>query len=212
MSRIVPYFAAMTVGEAPRPSRKTDPRRTDRRAAVTRMVSFFAGLALVVIALHLTGLGINITDSMPIGLYHVAPVDRAPVKGDIVSICAPPAVAAIARARDYIPRGSCPDDTAPMLKIVGAVAGDVIEVEQNAIVIDGYTLPGSATHARDSHGRALSRFPRGTHQMRPGEVWLWTPNPRSWDSRYYGPLPAQNVNGFATLLFAFWDWPYARAH
>ncbi|MBD5657547.1 MAG: S26 family signal peptidase [Candidatus Eremiobacteraeota bacterium] len=181
-----------------------------RRAAFMRLTTFIGGLALIVIALHFTGLAINVTDSMPVGLYHTVGVDRAPVKGDIVWLCATPAVAAVGRDRDYMVHGSCSHSTAPMLKIVAATAGDVVEVTPSAVLVDGHALPGSATQVRDTHGRPLDHVAPGSYRMRTGELWLWTPNPHSWDSRYYGPLPVANVSGYASLVLAFWDWPYAR--
>lgn len=186
--------------------------RVGRRAAAVRLATFLLGLALVAIALHFAGLAINVTDSMPIGIYHVERNDRAPVKGDIVQMCAPPAIAAIAKARGYLMRGSCAFATAQMVKIVAAVAGDTVDVSDDAVVVDGYRLPGSATQRRDGHGRPLAHVARGRYVLRPGEMWLWTPNPRSWDSRYYGPQHVAEIGGYAALVMPFWDWPYARTH
>jgi conjugative transfer signal peptidase TraF len=183
-----------------------------RRVKLARLGSFLAGLSCIAVALHFSGFAINVTDSMPLGLYHVVPALHAPLKGDIVRLCATPEIAAIGRARDYMPHGPCAHSTAPMLKIVAAVEGDVVQVRSDAVLVDGHALPGSATQARDTHGRVLAHIPRGTYRMRAGDVWLWTPNPRSWDSRYFGPLPVSNVDGYANLMLAFWDWPYARVH
>ncbi|MBD5634187.1 MAG: S26 family signal peptidase [Candidatus Eremiobacteraeota bacterium] len=183
-----------------------------RRVKLARLVAFLVGLSCIVVVLHFSGFAVNVTDSMPLGLYRVVPAGRAPVKGDIVRLCVTPAIAALGRARNYLPHGPCSHSTAPILKIVAAVGGDVVRLRPDAVFVDGYPLPGSATQARDTHGRALAHIPRGTYRLRPGEVWLWTPNPKSWDSRYFGPLPVANVDGYANLMLAFWDWPYARVH
>jgi conjugative transfer signal peptidase TraF len=185
--------------------------RLGPRAASVRFVALILGLSLVALALHFASLAINVTGSMPVGIYHIERSNRTAAKGDIVQLCADPAVAAVARRLDYLPHGSCPSDTAPMLKIVAAVAGDAVEVRDDAVIVGEHRLRGSATQARDSQGRSLQHFPRGLYRMRSGEIWLWTPNPLSWDSRYYGPQPAAGVSGFATLVMAFWDWPYAHA-
>jgi conjugative transfer signal peptidase TraF len=171
---------------------------------------FLAGLGLLVYGLHFLGLGVNLTDSMPVGLYHISAADRAPVKGDIVKLCPPAAIAAEANERGYMPKGPCPGDTVPLLKIVAATAGDVVDVSRDRIVVNGYVLPGSAQQSRDSAGRSLRGYPAGRYRLRAGVIWLWTPNPRSWDSRYYGPVPAADVSGFAQLLLAFWGWPYTH--
>jgi conjugative transfer signal peptidase TraF len=181
-----------------------------RRAKALRLLVFIAGLALIAYVLHFLGLGMNLTDSMPVGIYHLVAADRAPVKGDIVKLCPPAAVAAEANERAYLPHGPCPGNTIPLLKIVAAVPGDVVDVSRARVAINGYALPGSAQQERDKAGRELGRYPAGRYRLAGGVIWLWTPNPRSWDSRYFGPVPAASVSGFARLVLAFWDWPYAH--
>ena len=54
----------------------------------------------------------------------------------------------------------------------------------------------SAVAARDSIGRPLPHVPWGSHQVAPGEVWLFGfNNVRSWDARYFGPVPLSEVRG-----------------
>ena len=42
------------------------------------------------------------------------------------------------------------------------------------------------------------RIPAGRYSVAPNKVWLYGPNPRSWDSRYYGAQPVAGVLGTAT--------------
>ncbi len=79
-------------------------------------------------------MAVNVNDSMPVGIYHVEKSGREPVKGDIVQLCADPRVVAVARERDYLPCGSCPFETAPMMKIVAVLAGDLVDVTSGATV------------------------------------------------------------------------------
>jgi type IV secretory pathway protease TraF len=38
--------------------------------------------------------------------------------------------------------------------------------------------------------------PWGRRRVAPGEVWLFGfHNPRSWDARYFGPVPLSGVRG-----------------
>src|SRR6266550_694388 len=58
------------------------------------------------------GLGLNLTGSLPIGLYLAS--QTAPVRGAIVLACLPPTVTAFALERGYVPRGgTCPDGALP---------------------------------------------------------------------------------------------------
>jgi type IV secretory pathway protease TraF len=58
----------------------------------------------------------------------------------------------------------------------------------------------------DSLGRELTAWVPANHQytLREGELWVFGPNPRSLDSRYYGPIRSVAVEGKATPLYT-WD-------
>jgi conjugative transfer signal peptidase TraF len=166
-------------------------------------------LLLVAMSAHWYGLSLNVTDSMPIGFYHFER-QRAPIaRGTIVQACLPATIAAVGRQRGYLLGGSCPDGAAPVLKIVAATGGDRIELLERQIIINGRALPGSGTAMRDARGRLLAHLPRGTFSLAHGDLWLWTPNPASWDSRYYGPVSERQVLGRAMLLLPLGRWRFA---
>jgi type IV secretory pathway protease TraF len=51
------------------------------------------------------------------------------------------------------------------------------------------------------------RVPDGRYVIPPGEVWLVsTFSPRSWDSRYFGPVPASAIVSALTPLWVFTDY------
>lgn len=52
----------------------------------------------------------------------------------------------------------------------------------------------------DAAGRRLFPWPRGHYRLRPGELWLYADNDRSWDSRYWGPAQADAVRARALPL------------
>jgi conjugative transfer signal peptidase TraF len=167
------------------------------------------GLLAVAFALHAYGLSVNVTESMPLGLYHVERLRPPVARGTIVQACLPTAIAAVGRARGYLLAGSCSDGSAPVLKIVAARAGDRVEVLDRQIRVNGAPLPGSATAASDSRGRQLAHVARGTYLLARDQLWFWTPNPVSWDSRYYGPVADRQVLGRATLLLPIGVWRFA---
>jgi conjugative transfer signal peptidase TraF len=170
-----------------------------RRALTLGAAGVLVGsIVAAVVSLHLT---LNRTPSMPIGLYRALALDRAPRRGDVVLACAPERLARLGRLRGFLPPGDCPGHTAPLLKRIAAAGDDVVELREDAVVVNGVPLPESATRPIDSGGRPLSHLRRGRYVLRAGEVWLWAPSPRRWDSRYYGPLPECNIRAFA-LPFA----------
>jgi conjugative transfer signal peptidase TraF len=138
------------------------------------------------------GLRINLTRSIPIGLYQQ--IDAPIARGALVEACLPQDIATLGRKRGYLRGGSCPDGTEPVGKTVAAVTGDTVELTDQALIVNATKLPDSATLDIDREGRAMHKFPRGTYAVAADEVWLVaTSNPRSWDSRYYGPIPLENI-------------------
>lgn len=148
------------------------------------------------------GLRINATASMPRGLWRV--VSRRPIeRGEIVTLC-PSDDAAIREAarRGYIAAGFCPGGYEPLVKPVAAVAGDVVTVTRQAIAVDGRRLANTGQLLRDEAGRALHPIPAGSYRVAAGTVWLLSGyDPRSFDSRYFGPAPVANVTGVARPLW-----------
>jgi conjugative transfer signal peptidase TraF len=155
------------------------------------------------VSADLVGLRINGTASMPQGLWQVgAPV--APFRrGEIVTLC-PPDTPPIreAAARGYLPAGFCPGGFEPLVKPIAAIAGDLVTVSVAGVTVNGEPVPGTAPLAADSAGRSLTPFPAGVYRVAPGALWLLSGHDsRSFDSRYFGPVPAPNVQGVARPLW-----------
>ncbi len=149
-------------------------------------------LAAVLLFGDLLGLRINLSPSIPIGLYRR--VHEPILRGALVEACLPKSIATLARKRGYLRGGSCPDGTEPVAKTVAALPGDTVELTDQALIVNGLELPRTATLSTDREGRELQRFARGVHAVGANEVWLLgTSDPRSWDSRYYGPIPLENI-------------------
>jgi len=140
---------------------------------------------------------VNTSSSMPVGLYSLDPVDRPIARGDAVVICAPAAAAALGAARGYLGTGTCPAHTDPLLKLVAATEGDVVDLGARSIAVDGKCLGQSVTFDRDSAGRELPRVARGRYRLEPNQIWLWAPAERSFDSRYFGPVDVRAVTNIA---------------
>jgi len=166
-----------------------------RRAAILAGIACAALAAILVV--RSLALSLNVTSSMPVGFYRLQPVERAPARGDLVEICLPSALALFANGRGYMPPGTCPANTAPLLKLVAAIPGDAVDVSAAGVRVNGRDLPGSAAKPVDSDGRPIPHVPHGHYRVPASTIWLWTPCPRGWDSRYYGPLPTTGLRSFA---------------
>ena len=170
-----------------------------RLEVVRRPVGTIVGIAIVVAILISVGntLGVLIsnTDSAaPEGVYHV--VSGTFQRGDLVAACLPIEIAQLGLARGYLRTGACAGDAEPVGKIAGALPGDIVEMEPGWIAVNGARFSRSAVAARDSAGRPLPHVAWGSHRVEAGEVWLFGFNDRrSWDSRYFGPIPLENIHG-----------------
>ncbi len=144
---------------------------------------------------YLGGLRINLTPSYPLGIWRIVPLDREVAVGDLVMICPPPTSAfTLARQRGYLRSGLCPGWQSPLIKTVAATQGQRVEIA-GAVSVDDVPLAGSELRAADAEGRALLPFAGGV--VPPGHVFLHSDFAGSYDSRYFGPVPAAGVLGLA---------------
>jgi conjugative transfer signal peptidase TraF len=171
-----------------------------RRAIVVLSVAAVAAILLVVTAVA-GGYRINLTPSEPLGLWRMIPLHRPAAVDDLLFIC-PPETAAMraARARGYLRSGSCPGSVAPLIKTVIAVARQHVEIG-DSVSVDGRVVSSSSLALRDGKGRPLTPFPSGI--VPPGYVFLNSAFPGSYDSRYFGPVPASGILGLAQEVLTY---------
>ncbi len=147
------------------------------------------------------GLRVNLTPSEPMGLWRVLPLDRPTAVGDVVFICPPETrTMQFARERGYLRSGLCPAGYAPLIKTVVGVGGQRADVGQD-VQIDGHPIPHSDVVTRDGEGRPLSSFGGGV--IPAGHVFLHSNFSGSFDSRYFGPIPASGVLGLAQKVWIY---------
>ena len=157
-------------------------------------------VASLLLGVDLAGLCFNLTASLPSGIYRV--IRRPAVLGDLVAFCPPPEWVRLGRNRCYLPSGRCQGGGVPLLKRVVAVEGQVVVVDAAGVAIDGHWLQEPAPTV-DQQGRPLAPWPEGHHRLGPGQLWLATSDPRSFDSRYFGPVSRDAV--LATVV-PVWTW------
>jgi conjugative transfer signal peptidase TraF len=166
------------------------------RRWLPRLVLTSGGLFATLVAISgWGGLRLNLTPSHPLGLWRIEPLDRPAAIGDLVFVC-PPRSAAFeqAAARGYLRRGLCPGWVGPLIKIVAAGEGQRVAVGRS-VTIDGQPLEHSDVRVVDGEGRALVPWSGGV--VPPGHLYLHSSFVGSYDSRYFGPVPAEGVLGRA---------------
>lgn len=170
-----------------------------RLLPATAMVT--AGLLGAIVVAGLDGYRINFSPSEPLALWRIVELDRAAAVGDLVFIC-PPRTAATheARRRRYLRSGLCPGGIAPLIKTIIAVAGQRVDVTAS-VRVDGRDIARSKLADRDGEGRPLTPFGGGI--VPAGSVFLHSAFAGSYDSRYFGPVPASGILGLAQQVLTY---------
>jgi type IV secretory pathway protease TraF len=80
------------------------------------------------------------------------------------------------------------------LKPVAAYPGDIVEVSVAGLTVNGHLLPNTAPMDCDTNKRPLTAWPSGRYVATSDSVWVASSyNARSFDSRYFGPVPWRSV-------------------
>jgi conjugative transfer signal peptidase TraF len=166
--------------------------------SILRSVSLGSGSA-VFLALLASHLRFNSSTSLPRGIYWLEHAHAS--RADLVLFCPPAEAARLAAERHYLRNGSCPGHVEPMGKILIAAPGDLVELTERGISINGQRLPSSLPRAIDSRGRPLAHYPYGVFKVDFGKLWVYSPHPLSFDSRYFGPVPASLFVGTLRPLY-----------
>jgi conjugative transfer signal peptidase TraF len=171
------------------------------RMARVAMLALVIGVGCAIGALmsDVLSLYINVTPSIPLGLYRAT--QAKPRRGTIVLACVPRSVAVWAKRREYIPPGGCPGGVMPLGKIVAGIPGDTIVVSARGALVNEQRLVNSQPLERDRRGRPLPHYPFGTYVLGAREYWLESAHPRSFASRYIGPVPAADLITTVTPLW-----------
>ncbi|ELT51216.1 conjugative transfer signal peptidase TraF [Brucella intermedia] len=174
---------------------------TSRRTAILTLGAGTVLLGGMAAAFAFGGYRVNFTPSYAYGLWRIEPLDREVRVGDRLFVCPPPGEAAeIALARGYLPRGLCPSGTGPLIKTVAALPGQSVEIA-GQVIIDGEPLSNSSVLEADAEGRAMHIFGGGI--VMDGTLYLHSDFVGSYDSRYFGPLPAEGTLGLAREVLTF---------
>ena len=165
-----------------------------RRLGIT-VVAVMVGMFL---AFGFLGIRFNSSPSLPVGLYIVTTDAHA----NLVEFCPSEPFASMSIVRGYRDQGVCADGAAPLLKPVVASAGDFVELSLSGISVNGRLLPNTAPLSKDSNGRQLQPWGFGRYAVASGTVWVASSyHPRSFDSRYFGPVATLEIRHRLKPLF-----------
>ena len=160
-------------------------------------------LALGLILAHQSGLRLNTTHSIPLGLYRMS---SEPIENGAYVLWCPPERPefTLAKERGYIGAGFCPGGYGNMMKKVVASGHDIVSVTDEGVLINGTLMPGSEPSEADSMGRPLPRFRVTDQVLAVSELWLMSDtNSRSFDARYFGPVHRAHIQ---SLIYPVWTW------
>ena len=137
----------------------------------------------------------NHTSSVPVGWYLMMPVGDIE-DGDIVGFSVESEAAQLAVERGW----AKPDDV--MLKEVGALPGEGFEIDdERGFYVRGKYL--GQVQVFDGQDRAIPHLEPGQYLVEPGQFLPVTMNPMSYDGRYYGTVPLDNIQFRAVRLDPF---------
>jgi conjugative transfer signal peptidase TraF len=160
------------------------------RAAPNEVVIVVGVLSAIGSVFAWCGIRVNTSYSLPMGLY----ATTTDAGATLIEFCPEGKFAGESSGRHYRTSGFCADGAVPLLKPVVARPGDLVEVSDRGISVNGHLLPRTAPVANDRLGRPLEAWPTGRYAVAPGTVWVAsTYNRGSYDSRYMGPIPTRLI-------------------
>ncbi|WP_084267422.1 conjugative transfer signal peptidase TraF [Azohydromonas lata] len=159
-------------------------------------------LVLGALIVHVLGLRWNSTASIPRGLY--ISTDEPVRPGAYVFVCPPPTEPfVLARARGYLDGGACPGQFQGLMKLVVAADHDRVEFAADAVRVNGHALPASRRIEQDGMGRPLPHPVSASTTLDHEVLLMGEGNPKSFDARYFGPVPVSQVQAVIRPVLTF---------
>ena len=131
---------------------------------------------------------LNVSGSLPYGLYRLAPIPQPLPRGTVVLLPVP------ATVRHVWSRWM------PLLKPVAAIQGDTVCSTEGGLWINGQAY---GPILREAHGRPLPHMLDGCSVVQEGEVFLASPVVGSLDSRYYSFVRITDLTAQAIPLLTW---------
>lgn len=178
--------------------------KMSRRSFVALYVSFVLGVVFVSLFAWYAGYRLNLSPSVPRGVWKVEARAERPRKDGYAIVSAGGADGEyknpgyrLAAERGYLV------GPMPMLKRVVATEGDFVSYDrqERAVTVNGGYVFMTEILSRDTEGRPMpsAAFPV---RLKEYQVWLSSENIRGYDSRYFGPV-SSDILKKATPVWTF---------
>ena len=132
---------------------------------------------------------LNLSDSVPVGLYRLEKVDGSVRRGELVLVSAPGEFRPYIYGRGWLPEGWM------LFKQVGAIPGDTVCVFDSYFTING--KPMGSVYPTDKEGLPLPHL-QGCRKVPAGHFFpVATGKENSFDGRYMGPVKVSAIAGDA---------------
>ena len=177
------------------------PKAALRLSRVT-FVLVASGVAILGATLAGVGFGFvfNYTHSAPFGLYRgiADPASVSHTPAPYVFFCPDRRWPTMVGQPNYRePSHSCPDGLSPLIKPVLAWPGDTVRISSIGFEVNGRFIKNTAAINHDSSGHIIRPYPAGTYTVQKDQLWVVSNfSPRSFDSRYFGPIPLRSVHNW----------------
>lgn len=160
-------------------------------------------ISLISMALLLIAIGfrINLTNSIPVGLYRIT--DEGNLKNAYVIFCPDDRQAfRIGLNRGYIDHGLYCGGYGYLIKKVAAMPGDILSITDAGVFVNQALLPFSKPKLKDGLNRALPQWHAANYKLKKEELLTMT-NQSEWsfDGRYYGPVRTGQIKGMLTPIW-----------
>ncbi len=170
---------------------------------ITKIGTILFGILLASFLLKPPPLRLNLSTSMPRGIYYIS-ADQ-PTRGSFITLCLPAANVYHSVYPQSHFSGSCPNHTQPLLKQLVGLSGDRIDLDPNQITLNGVALPHSSSFVMQNKRLPNSSIQKIVLVLNEQQIWVYgTKSIRSYDSRYFGPLSMGDIVAVVTPLW-LWD-------
>ncbi|WP_286036149.1 conjugative transfer signal peptidase TraF [Succinatimonas hippei] len=149
------------------------------------LISLFTLSLIFSFLLHYLNAWINVSSSLPTGIYLIKNDENPPQKGDLVLSCIPSLYATLAFERGYLTSGKCENKIAPVGKYIAAAKGDKVQTASDGIYINGKLIKNSKAQKYDANG--FKMFTQSINRtLYDNEILLLNEKENSFDGRYFG--------------------------
>lgn len=156
-------------------------------------------LSLLILQLIHTIIGpkyiLNLSSSLPIGIYRITPFDGRLRRGKIAWIKTPESAGRFIYDRGWLPHGW------PLLKHIEAIPGDTFSITSSTFSVNNKYI--GPVFNQDSKGKPLPKL-RGNFRVQAGHFLPVATNiEKSFDGRYFGAIPQTYIIAIAVPILIY---------